>query len=59
MPGCCAGQWRKNPQHDHPTIITYRLEGQQTLVATLEGDEGGQHKKQEFRFQGIADGARP
>lgn len=41
----------ENPQHDHPKIITYKLEGQSSLVATIEGDEKGQHKKQEFRFQ--------
>lgn len=41
----------ENPKHDHPKIITYRLEGAATLVATVEGDEGGRHKKQEFRFQ--------
>jgi hypothetical protein len=40
----------ENPQHDHPKVITYRLESK-TLVATIEGDEGGQHKKQEFRFE--------
>jgi hypothetical protein len=40
----------ENPKHDHPKIITYSLEGTSTLVATLEGDEGGQHKKQEFRL---------
>lgn len=41
----------ENPQHDHPKIITYKLEGANTLVATIEGDEKGQHKKQEFRFE--------
>lgn len=40
----------ENPKHDHPKIITYRLEDARTLVAVIEGDEGGQHKKQEFRF---------
>lgn len=40
----------ENPQHDHPKIITYRLEGADTLVARIEGDEGGRHKVQEFRF---------
>ncbi|MEO8096986.1 MAG: DUF6265 family protein [Acidobacteriota bacterium] len=49
----------ENPKHDHPKIIVYRLDGPQTLVATLEGDEGGQHKKQEFRFQRVADAAKP
>jgi hypothetical protein len=41
----------ENPQHDHPKIITYRLDGADGLVATIEGDEKGQHKKQEFRFK--------
>ncbi len=40
-----------NPLHDHPKIIAYRLEGPDTLIATIEGDEGGKHKKQEFRFR--------
>ena len=43
----------ENPKHDHPKIITYRLDGGDTLVATIEGDEGGQHKVQEFRFKRI------
>jgi hypothetical protein len=41
----------ENPRHDHPKIISYRLDGADTLVAKIEGDEGGQHKTQEFRFQ--------
>ncbi|MBZ5609838.1 MAG: DUF6265 family protein [Acidobacteriia bacterium] len=41
----------ENPKHDHPKVITYRLESSGTLVATIEGDEDGQHKKEEFRFQ--------
>ncbi len=43
----------ENPKHDHPKIITYRLEGGDTLVAKIEGDEGGQHKAQEFRFKRV------
>ena len=45
----------ENPQHDHPKIIAYRLEDPGTLVATIEGDEGGKHKKQEFRFERAKD----
>ncbi|MBL8294993.1 MAG: hypothetical protein JNN08_24325 [Bryobacterales bacterium] len=41
----------ENPQHDHPKKITYRLEGANTLVAAVEGDEGGKPKLQEFRFE--------
>jgi hypothetical protein len=41
----------ENPQHDHPKIITYKLEGATALIAIIEGDEKGQHKKQEFRFE--------
>ena len=41
----------ENPQHDHPKIIEYRLDGPNALVATIEGDEGGKHKKQSFRFE--------
>ena len=44
----------ENPAHDHPKIIAYRLEGADTLVAKIEGDEGGQHKAREFRFKRIA-----
>lgn len=44
----------ENPKHDHPKIITYRIEGADTLVARIEGDEDGQHKVQEFRFKRIS-----
>lgn len=40
----------ENPAHDHPKIITYEKDSEGNLVATIEGDERGQHKKQEFRF---------
>ena len=43
----------ENPRHDHPKVITYRLDGPDTLVAKIEGDEGGQHKLQEFRFKRV------
>jgi len=45
----------ENPKHDHPKIITYRMESASTLVATVEGDEGGKHKWQEFRFERVAE----
>jgi hypothetical protein len=48
----------ENPKHDHPKIISYRLEDTRTLVATIEGDEGGQHKKQEFRFQRVEESSK-
>jgi hypothetical protein len=48
----------ENPKHDHPKVITYRLDDAKSLVAIIEGDEGGQHKRQEFRFNRIADPAR-
>ena len=41
----------ENPQHDHPKVITYRRNADGSLTATIEGDEKGEHKKQEFRFQ--------
>ena len=44
----------ENPKHDHPKVISYRLEGGDTLVAKIEGDEGGQRKVQEFKFKRIA-----
>jgi hypothetical protein len=40
----------ENPAHDHPKIISYERDSEGNLVATIEGDERGQHKKQEFRF---------
>lgn len=43
----------ENAAHDHPKIITYRLDGPAGLLATLEGDDGAQHKKQEFRFERV------
>lgn len=44
----------ENPAHDHPKIIEYKLEDACTLVATVEGDEGGRHRKQQFRFRNTA-----
>ncbi|MFN0103242.1 MAG: DUF6265 family protein [Bryobacteraceae bacterium] len=41
----------ENPRHDHPKIITYERDADGNLLATIEGDEGGQHKKQQFRFR--------
>jgi hypothetical protein len=43
----------ENPKHDHPKIISYRLEGENTLVAKIEGDEGSQRKVQEFKFKRV------
>lgn len=43
----------ENPNHDHPKIITYELQADKTLIATIEGDEKGQHKKQSFHFKKI------
>ncbi|MBL8232751.1 MAG: hypothetical protein JNL98_29905 [Bryobacterales bacterium] len=40
----------ENPQHDHPKVISYRLEGD-TLIARIAGDVGGKPKAQEFRLQ--------
>lgn len=45
----------ENPAHDHPKVITYTLLGEDELVATIEGDEGGKHKRQEFRFRKAKD----
>lgn len=41
----------ENPQHDHPKIISYRLEGDDGMVARIEGDEKGKHVEMEFRFK--------
>lgn len=48
-----AANWAvfENPKHDHPKVVSYRLEDPRTLVATLEGNEGRHHKRQQFRFQ--------
>jgi len=40
----------ENPAHDHPKVITYRLDGRNSMVAIIEGDENGKHRRQEFRF---------
>lgn len=48
----------ENPQHDHPKVITYELKNETTLEATIEGDERGQHKKQTFQFQRLAEPLR-
>ncbi len=44
----------ENPQHDFPQLISYRLEGPDTLVAKIEGGDGAQRKTQEFRFTRVA-----
>ena len=44
----------ENPKHDHPKIITYEKDADGNLLATIEGDERGQHKKQQFRFRRAA-----
>ena len=41
----------ENPAHDHPKVITYEKDANGDLLATIEGDEGGKHKKQQFRFE--------
>ena len=44
----------ENPKHDHPKIITYEKDADGNLLATIEGDEREQHKKQQFRFRRAA-----
>jgi hypothetical protein len=44
----------ENPQHDHPKFIRYSKEPDGSLRAEIEGDEKGEHKKMEFRFQPIS-----
>ena len=41
----------ENPSHDHPKVIRYRRTGDTTLLVEIEGDEKGQHVKQEFSFR--------
>ncbi len=44
----------ENPQHDQPKIIRYSIEPDGSLLAEIEGDEQGRHKKMEFRFHPIS-----
>lgn len=41
----------ENPMHDHPKIITYEVDETANLKVTIEGDEGGKHKIQQFLFR--------
>jgi hypothetical protein len=40
----------ENPAHDHPKIIRYRMEPDGSLLATIEGDENGEHVTRDFRY---------
>lgn len=41
----------ENPQHDMPKIIRYMKEGEDTLIAEIEGDEKGKRVTQRFVFK--------
>ena len=41
----------ENPDHDHPKIIRYRRDGRDSMVAQIEGNPGGKHVVQDFRYQ--------
>ena len=43
----------ENPEHDFPKIITYTLVLPDSLVAVVEGDEDGKHRKEEFHFKKV------
>ncbi|HXV63110.1 MAG TPA: DUF6265 family protein [Vicinamibacteria bacterium] len=43
----------ENPQHDHPKLIRYEKHPDGTLWARIEGEEGGEHREQEFRFRPV------
>ncbi|MBI4929469.1 MAG: hypothetical protein HY841_01815 [Bacteroidetes bacterium] len=43
----------ENPAHDFPKIITYYLISPDSLIAVVEGDEDGKHRKEEFHFKKI------
>ena len=49
----------ENPTNDFPKIITYRLDGNDGLVAKIEGEVSGKHKEQEFKFKRVGDLGRP
>lgn len=40
----------ENSMHDFPQRIIYKRTSDTTIVAAVEGQEGGQHKREEFRF---------
>lgn len=41
----------ENPRHDHPKLIRYSRQDENTLVAEIEGDEQGKRVSQRFVFQ--------
>jgi hypothetical protein len=43
----------ENPKHDHPKMIVYESTAPGALVATIEGDEGGKHKKMSFAMKRV------
>ncbi|HSF18050.1 MAG TPA: DUF6265 family protein [Vicinamibacteria bacterium] len=43
----------ENPQHDHPKIIRYEKHPDGTLLARIQGEEGSEHREQEFRFRPV------
>ncbi len=40
----------ENPGHDYPNKIAYKKESDTSMVATVEGMQGGKPKKEEFRM---------
>jgi hypothetical protein len=48
----------ENPTHDHPKIITYKLDAPGKLTATIEGDERGKHVVQDFHFERVAEAVK-
>lgn len=43
----------ENPKHDHPKIIRYHRESDDSLIAEVEGDEGGQHVVERLPYRPI------
>ena len=43
----------ENPQHDYPQRIGYRREGENMLIAWIEGTEKGQPRRIEFPYRRI------
>jgi hypothetical protein len=44
----------ENPQHDFPTKISYRRQGADSLVASIEGQRGGRSRTIEYPYRRVA-----
>lgn len=44
----------ENPRHDFPTKISYRKQGADSLVASIEGKRGGRARMIEYPYRRVA-----